>query len=321
MRSAISVLQDYDTSAAEKILVRMMILKFLYKLERKYGKYAIKNLSLIIIICFSIGYILSIFMPELYAKVVFSPYHIFVEHEYWRIFTWILTTPGGFDFFTLIMLFFYYSIGNSIERAIGTFMYNMYIFGGMLLSTVGALIASAICYYGINDVNDAVAFLEGSLTGYMMTYYMTISIFLGFALAYQDAMVMLWFVIPFKVKYLAYIDLLLLAYEFVVNDNIISRVTIVSCVLNFFIFYIIVKKYNGRQRPTVAQMKRKHAYKKKVREAEKVIQMPAGISRHKCAVCGRSEKDDENLEFRFCSKCNGNYEYCKEHLFTHEHVK
>ena len=37
---------------------------------------------------------------------------------------------------------------------------------------------------------------------------------------------------------------------------------------------------------------------------------------HRCAICGRTEKDGEDLEFRFCSKCKGNYEYCQEHLFT-----
>ena len=50
-------------------------------------------------------------------------------------------------------------------------------------------------------------------------------------------------------------------------------------------------------------------------------QMPEGITRHKCAVCGKTENDGEDLVFRFCTKCNGNYEYCSEHIYTHEHVK
>ena len=45
------------------------------------------------------------------------------------------------------------------------------------------------------------------------------------------------------------------------------------------------------------------------------------ITRHKCAICGRTELDDENLEFRYCSKCEGNFEYCMDHLYTHEHVR
>ena len=102
-------------------------MKTLLKLERKYGKYAIKNLSKYIIICFSIGYFLNIFVDQVYYSLVFSPFHIFYKHEYWRLFTWIFTVPDSFNFFTLVMLFFYYSIGNSVERSIGSFMYNLYV--------------------------------------------------------------------------------------------------------------------------------------------------------------------------------------------------
>ena len=61
-------------------------------------------------------------------------------------------------------------------------------------------------------------------------------------------------------------------------------------------------------------MKRRAEYKREVKKA-------VTITRHKCAICGRTEKDAPELEFRYCSKCEGNYEYCQDHLFTHEHVK
>ncbi len=62
------------------------------------------------------------------------------------------------------------------------------------------------------------------------------------------------------------------------------------------------------------QMKRRQEFKREVKNSSK-------ITRHKCAVCGRTEETNPELEFRFCSKCDGNYEYCQEHLFTHVHVK
>ena len=65
---------------------------------------------------------------------------------------------------------------------------------------------------------------------------------------------------------------------------------------------------------TPKQMKRRQQFKQEVKKY-------TPITRHKCAICGKTEEDNEHLEFRFCSKCNGNYEYCQEHLFTHEHVK
>ena len=47
---------------------------------------------------------------------------------------------------------------------------------------------------------------------------------------------------------------------------------------------------------------------------------PVRTARHKCAVCGRTELDAPDLEFRYCSKCAGDHEYCSEHLYTHTHV-
>ena len=64
------------------------------------------------------------------------------------------------------------------------------------------------------------------------------------------------------------------------------------------------------------QVKRKIVYQSRVKRA-----MPKpGAARHKCAICGKTEADGEDLEFRFCSKCDGMYEYCQEHLYTHKHV-
>lgn len=303
-------------------------MKFLYKLESKYGKYAIKNLSLYIVIIFAFSYFLAFLLPDVYLLLIFSPYEIFVEHQFWRIFTWIFTMPGSFNVFTPIMLFFYFSIGTSIEMSIGTFMYNLYIFAGMLFTTVGITVASAICYFTINDASNFNSFLGGEIAGAFLTYFMTISIFLGFALVHSESFVMLYFLIPVKVTWLAFADVIWLMYYFVTLNNIICRVAIVASVLNAILFYYISRKYSSRRRPVSAYIKRKSQDRDKTRKREQAgkatverITMPEGVTRHKCAICGKTEKDDDMLEFRFCSKCKGNYEYCSEHLFTHEHVK
>ena len=64
------------------------------------------------------------------------------------------------------------------------------------------------------------------------------------------------------------------------------------------------------------EMHRRYVYKKNVKAAA----APNG-TKHKCAICGRTEKDGDNLVFRYCSKCNGNYEFCQEHLYTHKHFE
>ena len=99
-----------------------------------------------------------------------------------------------------------------------------------------------------------------------------------------------------------------------VRGNWASRVAIIASLFNFIIFYLI----SGRlDRFSPHQAYRRKTYKKKVKQ----VQPRGGITKHKCTVCGRTEQDGDDLEFRFCSKCDGNYEYCQDHLFTHQHIK
>ena len=88
---------------------------------------------------------------------------------------------------------------------------------------------------------------------------------------------------------------------------------IVAALLDFVIFYLIARNPQGI-RATVKQKKRQVVYKQAAKRE-------MSETRHKCAICGRTEKDAPSLEFRYCTKCEGNYEYCSDHLFTHEHVK
>ena len=76
-------------------------------------------------------------------------------------------------------------------------------------------------------------------------------------------------------------------------------------------FYFATRNY---QRVSPKEIQRKKKYKREIHAS-------TSGPKHKCAVCGRTELDGDNLEFRFCTKCDGSYEYCQDHLFTHEHIK
>ncbi|MGN0436781.1 MAG: hypothetical protein ACI4D8_09160 [Wujia sp.] len=221
----------------------------------------------------------------------------------------------------------------------------MYVFMGMFFATVGSLIVSFVEYaklpdsikdgsasLSMNDIltSDSVLLtssldtfmLEGIVGGAYLTHYLMIGIFLGFALIHSDSIVLLYFLIPFKVKWLAYIDVIFMGVEFATSSNPYNRVIIVSYLLVFLIMTTLVKNYHVSRRHVAVKMKRKKTGHGE--ERGQVINMPTNnstITRHKCAVCGRTERDGDDLEFRFCSKCNGNYEYCNEHLYTHEHIK
>ena len=120
--------------------------------ERKYGKYAIKNLSVYLIVAYIIGYMLQIISPEISEFLAFNPYWVF-RGQVWRIFTWILMPPEQLSIFTIIMLLLYYQLGQGLERAWGTYRYNVFIFSGFIFTILGALvlygILMGVVYFGI----------------------------------------------------------------------------------------------------------------------------------------------------------------------------
>ena len=126
--------------------------------------------------------------------------------------------------------------------------------------------------------------------------------------------VLLYFVIPIKMKWLAILDVVLLAVD-AVQGGLIIRIVIIASLLNFIIFFFCNRNLRGHSPKQAARRKK---FQKQISRPQNQY---AGGAKHRCAVCGRTELDDPTLEFRYCSKCNGNYEYCQDHLFTHEHVK
>jgi hypothetical protein len=121
------------------------------------------------------------------------------------------------------------------------------------------------------------------------------------------------FLIPVKIKWLAYLDMAFFAYSFIIG-NVGTKISVALAILNFVIFLF------GFMRTRVggAKARMQHIRRQTVR---KPAGQPQGRVIHKCAVCGRDSNSHPELEFRYCSKCNGNYEYCQDHLFTHEHVQ
>ena len=108
--------------------------------EKKFGKYAIKNLSLTLIMCYAAGYLIEMVLPGLFYFLTLNPYAI-IHGQVWRLVTWILIPPDSSNlFFVLLMLYFYYSLGTSLERTWGTYRYNVYIFSGMLFTIIGSFL-------------------------------------------------------------------------------------------------------------------------------------------------------------------------------------
>lgn len=274
---------------------------WLDKMERRFGRYAIRNLTMYLLAGYAIGYLLSFTMPQLLTYFTLEP-ALILKGQVWRLLSWVIIPPNDNIIFVIFMMLLYYSLGNTLESYWGAFRYNVYIFSGILFTVIGAFIVNG---------------LIGGVTGFgslYSTYYINMSIFLACASIMPDYQLLLYGIIPIKMKWLAILDVVLLAVD-AVQGGLIIRIVIIASLLNFIIFFFCNRNLRGH---SAKQAVRRKKFQKQISRPQNQY---AGGAKHRCAVCGRTELDDPTLEFRYCSKCNGNYEYCQDHLFTHEHVK
>ncbi|ROR29460.1 membrane associated rhomboid family serine protease [Mobilisporobacter senegalensis] len=278
-------------------------MNFLNKLERKFGRYAIHNFIYYIIVINVGGAILTTINPSFYNTYLSLDIGKIFEGQVWRLLTFIIQpsilSGGSSILFFALEMYLYYIIGNALENAWGAFRFNLYYISGLLFN----ILAAVILYLFI-----PIPYPNG------LTYIYQ-SMFFAFAVLYPNMQFLIFFIIPVKVKWLAYLYGAFIGYEVISSFTmgiygVANAISILVALANFLIFFLYTRNY---KKISPREMKRKATFKKEVKRA-------SSITRHKCAVCGKTELDDENLEFRFCSKCDGNYEYCMEHLFTHEHV-
>ena len=297
--------------------------------ERKFSKYAVRDLSLKLIILYLAGYVIYYLKPEILYHMTLNPYAI-VHGQVWRLVSWLMIPPSTSNlFFIAVMMFFYYSIGTSLERVWGAWRYNVFIFTGILLTIVSAFLWMGFTY--LTGGGGTLAQVgAGSYFGYyslaFSTYYINMGIFFAYALTFPEAMVLLFFIIPVKVKWLGLLDVAYLVFEFLQATSA-TRFAIAATFVNIAILYLrshrsVRRRYSGRTMEDIFHSAVGTGASKNRSAGPVRRQMrPAGAVVHRCAICGRTQADNPDLEFRYCSKCEGGQEYCQDHLFTHVHVK
>lgn len=312
-------------------------MKFLNKLERKFGKYTIKNLPFYVMVLYGICVAMGVLSPVLDKLIyTFSGNQLGISlwyYEYlgldipkvlqgqiWRLVTFIFAPEGISDFmdviFVAIKLYLYYLFGKQLENAWGAFRFNVFIFSGYLFMIIAAfLLHFGFVLFGIPDswIN---------YIGFNMSWVYQ-SMFFSFAVIYPNMGFLFMFFIPVTAKWLAIIDAAFIIYDSLdyvraalsatsaagVFYALSPLIAIVAAFLNFLIFFFATRNY---KKISPKEYRRKTEFKRQ-RKQNSVT--------HRCAICGRTPADDPNLTFRYCSRCKGNYEYCNDHLFTHEHVK
>lgn len=272
-------------------------MKFLRKLEKNLGKYAVPNLMYYIILMYGAGIVIDLVMPGLYYQYLCLDAAAILRGQVWRLVTFLICPPSSGIFFNLIAMFLYYSLGTTLERVWGTFRFNLYFFSGILFH----IIAAFVLYF----------FMGVSVP--LTPFYLNNSLFLAFAATFPQMQFYLYGLLPVRAYWLGIFIGAEFLYEFLFG-GLIARICIGLALLNFVIFFIMTRNYS-KISPKEIQRKQKFKSEMKTAQAEKIR-----LAHHKCAVCKRTEKDDPNLEFRYCSKCEGNLEYCMDHLYTHKHV-
>ena len=247
--------------------------------------------------------------PLLYSILCFDRQRI-LQGEIWRLFTYPLLTYRTNVLLQLMYLMCYYSLGRAMENVWGTMKFNLFYLCGVVMMDIYCMI------FG----------------GYADVYYLNLSLFLAYATLYPNTHFLLFFVIPVKAWIFALFDLALVLMG-LLTESFPNNLFSVISLANYFLFF-------GKDVMNVIPLSwqanfRRLFWKKKnyAPKQAKTIPFPNAGSyeatvasvnapyTHRCTVCGKTDVTHPDLEFRYCSRCNGYHCYCEEHISNHTHVQ
>ena len=274
--------------------------RFCYQNRNK----GIPNLMLYIALGNAVVYLITAMAGNftLYNLLCFNR-SLILRGQIWRLFTYPLTLWNSNILFMLITLFCYYSLGTAMERLWGTAKFNIFYFTGMLLMDVFGMIFNCQA-----DV-----------------YYLNMSLFLGFATLYPQAGFLLFFIIPIKAWAFALFDLIVVLIGVFSPPYTAANLFPLIALGNYFLFF-------GKDVVNVIPLSWQNKIRKlfhRQPKQPKVIQFRVAPQQqkqeprytHRCTVCGRTDVSNPELEFRYCSRCNGYYCYCSDHINNHSHIQ
>ncbi len=265
----------------------------------KHPRFGVPNLMLYIVVVSLAVWLLSTMdtSQSLLSLLEFSPERIF-KGEVWRLITFVFI-PQSLSIWELVFFYFYYWIGNVLEKEWGTPRFNIFIISGILLTAIYGFVI-----YFVTGVSIPVS-----------TYYIYLSMFFSFATLFPDVQVLFMFIIPIKIKWLAYVDAAIFLFAIFTTRFPFNLLPVVA-IANYIVFFgadliSTLRSNKARFNKTTVNFNRE---KQKIKYEQK----NASYTR-KCAVCGRTDTEFPNLEFRYCSRCAGYHCFCEDHINSHVH--
>ena len=274
-----------------------------------HPRFGIPNLMRYIVGGNILVYLLAMFSN--WSAVSFLEFNLngLLHGEIWRLVTFLFVPDAANPLLLLLSLYFYYWIGSMLEREWGTAKFSLYYLSGVVLTLLTAVAASLIAGnfgYSISGAG-----------------YINLSMFFAFAMLYPDVQVLLFFIIPVKMKWLAWVDAAFFAFGVISSlfqGDLAGVLLPIIAILNFLVFFwpnisnaVQLQRGQIRRQNSHQTIQYKNAAKQQARKAKE-----QGYH-HKCCVCGRTDAEYPGLQFRYCSKCAGYHCYCEDHIFNHVH--
>jgi hypothetical protein len=278
------------------------------RLERRFGRFAIPNLTTALVIGQACLYVANITPPnqgKVLARVWLDP-ALVMQGQWWRVLTFLIAPPAQGPLFVMFYFILLHLFGTTLERHWGAFRYNMFLLIGWAANVGAAFAASAIAGAQAAVVGGPEALAGAAATnGFLYS-----SLFLAFARLYPDFVLNLFFVLPIRIKWLALLQWIVYGYlvlSGIAAGEFMAPLLVIATVLNYLMFFGAehVREWRHGHRRRSFQVKAKKA---------------AAAPRHECRVCGANSTDAPKMLFRYCSKCEGQQCYCPEHIRNHEHV-
>ena len=280
----------------------------------RHPRFGIPNLMLYIVVANAIIWVFSLMDSSglLFQWLCFSPYHI-LRGQIWRLVSFALL-PHTSGWLALIAFYFYYFIGSSIERQWGSGKFTIYVLCGIVLTVIyGFILYFAFGAQWEDAAKLSLSFMIGSGVS---AYYIYLSMFFTFAALWPDMQVLLFFIIPVRMKWLALLDAALFIYDVVRIQPAAFKLLPVVAILNFLLFcgswlLDFLRPARVRQRRNTINFRqevRRMQYEQKQKPYTR-----------RCEVCGRTDQSDPELEFRYCSRCAGYHCFCIDHINSHRH--
>jgi hypothetical protein len=271
-------------------------MSILSRLNAKFGHYAVPNLTMVLIVGQVFVYVAEQLNPgkqgfHLLERIRMYPDRV-LAGEYWRVVTFLFEPPTSSLIFAAFFWYIFYLMGTTLEVNWGAFRYNVYL----LIGYIGAIVCAFVAY-----------FTQGALAGVPApSVFLYGSIFLAFARLFPYFTIYILFAVPIQIKWIAMLQWIGYAYGFLFGEWMI-RAMIVASVANYLLFF-------GRD--IWLGVKQGH---RRMRFQARALQAPSRIV-HVCHTCGITSDDAPHMQFRYCSKCDGDSCYCPAHLREHEHV-